>query len=76
MSYPCLPALHSQTNTSIKREIVDITKSKQAINKHVIILDDFNSHLGYLSPQPLNKNGELVLELIEEVDLTILNGSP
>lgn len=37
---------------------------------------DFNSHLGFLGTQPHNRNGEIILEMREELDYTILNGTP
>ena len=39
-----------------------------------IILGDFNGHVGFLGTQPINKNGELLMELAEDNNLTILNG--
>ena len=60
-----------QRNVKIKKEIIDIASKAQ--NKHTIILGDFNGHVGFLGPQTLNKNGDLVLEVAEELDYTILN---
>ena len=31
-----------------------------------IILGDFNGHIGFLGPQPINTNGELMLDLIDK----------
>ena len=42
--------------------------------KNYIILGDFNGHIGYLGPQPMNKNGELMLDLIDNNNLILLNG--
>ena len=42
--------------------------------KNYIILGDFNGHIGFLGPQPMNKNGELMLDLINNNNLIILNG--
>ena len=63
-----------QRNVKIKKEINDIANKAQ--HKHVIILGDFNGHVGFLGPQTLNRSGELVLEMTEELDYTILNGTP
>ena len=42
--------------------------------KNYIILGDFNGHIGFLGPQPMNKNGELMLDLIDNNNLILLNG--
>ena len=42
--------------------------------KNYIILDDFNGPIGFLGPQPTNKNGELMLDLIDSNNLVLLNG--
>ena len=42
--------------------------------KNYIILGDFNGHIGFLGPQPTNKNGELMLDLIDNNNLILLNG--
>ena len=41
--------------------------------KNYIILGDFNGHTGFLGPQPTNKNGELMLDLIDNNNLILLN---
>ena len=38
--------------------------------KNYIILGDFNGHTGFLGPQSMNKNGDMMLDLI------LLNGHP
>ena len=40
----------------------------------VILLGDFNGHIGFLGPQTLNHNGEKLLNLAEKWNLIILNG--
>ena len=42
--------------------------------KNYIILDDFNRHIGFLGPLPMNKNGELMFDLIDNNNLIIFNG--
>ena len=42
--------------------------------KKYIILGDFNGHIGFLGPQPMNKNGELMLDLINNNNLILLKG--
>lgn len=62
-----------QHNTKIIDEIKFIIKN---IQEDLIILGDFNSHVGFLGPQSINKNGELLLELIDNNNLVMLNGHP
>ena len=42
--------------------------------KNYIMLGDFNGHIGFLGPQPMNKNGGLMLDLIYNNNLILLNG--
>ena len=35
---------------------------------------DFNGHIGFLGPQSLNKNGDIMLDLIDKNIIIILNG--
>lgn len=65
---------NQQRNIKMKKEITE--KVKDSSDKHTIVLGDFNSHVGFQGPQPLNKNGELVLDMMEETNLTLLNGLP
>ena len=37
-------------------------------------MGDFNGHIGFLGLQPINKNGELMLDLIDNNNLILLNG--
>ena len=43
-------------------------------NEYIIILGDFNSHVGFLGPQKLEEKGRLLLNLIEKWNLIMLNG--
>ena len=42
----------------------------QNINNY-IILGDFNGHIGCLGPQHMNKNGELMLDLIHNNNIIL-----
>ncbi|KAK7065886.1 hypothetical protein SK128_009160 [Halocaridina rubra] len=42
--------------------------------QRVILLGDFNGHLGYLGPQKINKNGRNVIHFIEKWNMSLLNG--
>ena len=39
----------------------------------VVVLGDFNAHLGFVGPQELNWNGDMVLDLMEKYSLILLN---
>ena len=41
-----------------------------------MVLGDFNGHLGFLGPHPINKNGELLYNFIDKHNLILLNGHP
>ena len=43
------------------------------INDNILILGDFNGHLGFLGPQKINKNGKKLLDLSEKYNLSIIN---
>ena len=45
-------------------------------DKPIILLGDFNGHLGFIGDQALNRNGSMVLDLAEKYDCVILNGDP
>ena len=44
--------------------------------ERLIILGDFNGHVGFLGPQDLNKNGRAILQIMEDHNLTMLNADP
>ena len=43
-------------------------------SENVIVLGDFNGHLGFIGEQSLDINGRYVLELMENYNLSLLNG--
>ena len=49
----------------------NILKEKE--ENPVLLLGDFNGHVGFLGEQKLNINGKLILEWLDKYDLTILN---
>ena len=41
----------------------------------LILLGDFNAHVGIVGPQELNRNGRLLLNLMETYSLILLNNN-
>ena len=69
-----LSSSDSVRNNIIQREINTILNKN--INQPVILLGDFNGHVGFLGPQEVNMNGEKVLHWITDKNLILLNGDP
>lgn len=54
---------------------------REEIEKHIeelkdnllIVMGDFNGHVGFLGKQEINKNGELIIDWMENYDLILLN---
>ncbi len=60
-------------NIKIKREMNTI------LNEAVVptlVIGDFNGHLGFLGEQSINRNGKIVLELMENNNLILINDTP
>ena len=57
------------------RQIINNLKNIAGENKDkkLMILGDFNAHIGILGEQEINKNGEEVMKLMEEAGLIMLN---
>ena len=47
----------------------NILKDKE--EKPVLLLGDFNGHVGFLGDQKLDVNGKLILEWLDKYDLTM-----
>ena len=60
-------------NYYIRSELNQIL-SDYAENENVLVLGDFNGHLGFIGEQELNENGRYVLEIMEGYNLVLLNG--
>lgn len=58
-------------NREINDELVNIMETNE--NEAVLILGDFNAHLGFVGEQEINFNGKLVVEIMEKCSLTLLN---
>ena len=61
-------------NKQILSEVEDLLSKNS--ETETIMLGDFNSHIGFLGSQKVNRNGELFLKFIENTSLIILNDDP
>ena len=43
-------------------------------DENIILVGDFNGHLGFIGAQQVNFNGQLIMKLMERWNLTLLNG--
>ena len=62
----------NDSNVDINGKIDKFLQSYEDVA--TIVVGDFNAHTGQLG-EPLNKNGKLLMELVEGNNLTILNGT-
>ena len=60
-------------NKNIIEEINKNINKELDIQQDLLILGDFNGHVGFLGPQKINKNGELLLDLIDKNNLILQN---
>ena len=64
---------NEERNVKIRRELNEILE--QSLEEdNLIILGDFNGHVGFIGPQDINRNGKYVLELMEKYNLILVNG--
>ena len=61
-------------NNRIYKDLKNIKINMSTEN--LLIVGDFNGHIGSLGPQPLNANGKKMLKFVDEQDLNILNLDP
>ena len=67
----------SVDDTNQNKEIMEeIEKAIENTKEDFIIMGDFNGHVGFLGNHPMNKNGELLCNLIDKHTLVLLNGHP
>ena len=60
-----------ERNLIIKKELVEIINKMEENN--LMIVGDFNGHIGFVGEQEINKNGKIVLSLMEENNLILMN---
>ena len=63
-------------NHKIKEITMKILEKNNNEDIPLILLGDFNAHLGFLGNQKLDVNGNLLLDIAEKYNLIILNGDP
>ena len=67
----------SVDDTNQNKEVMEeIEKAIENTKEDFIIMGDFNGHVGFLENHPMNKNGELLCNLIDKHTLVLLNGHP
>ena len=66
----------SVTNYDGNNQLIQYVQEHIENTKNYIILGDFNGHTGFLGPQSRNKNGDMMLDLIDKNNLILLNGHP
>ena len=60
-------------NMKIKNKVREVVEEID-VDENLILLGDFNANLGFVGPQKLNKNGKVVIELMETFNLILPNG--
>ena len=60
-------------NEKIRGEVEKIILNVTKVNESLMLLGDFNRHVGNKGPQNINQNGNMILEIIEKHDLIMLN---
>ena len=61
----------AELNEEIYQKIIENIRILE--DKNIIVLGDFNGHIGLIGEQPVNKNGKIVLRLMEESNLVLMN---
>ena len=64
------------TNYDGNNQLIQYVQEHIENTKNYIILGDFNGHTGFLGPHSMNKNGDMMLDLIDRNNRILLNGHP
>ena len=64
---------NEERNINIRSELNKILDQCNE-NENMIVLGDFNGHIGFIGPQDLNRNGKYLLDIMERFNLILLNG--
>ena len=67
---------NTKLNKEMYNEIKNIVDLSETEETPLILLGDFNAHVGFLGSQKINKNGELLLKSAEDNNLILLNDHP
>ena len=75
----CIVLIYMSTNDKARNK--EIKQKAEAIIKKeeehpLLILGDFNGHLGFLGPQQCDENGRMVVNWLDEHNLVLLNADP
>ena len=60
-------------NVELNRKVGDYVQENEELP--LIVVGDFDAHIGLIG-EPYNRNGRLMMEMVEKNNLTILNGTP
>ena len=69
-----LDTKEKERNEIIKGKLYSIMT--KIMNSPILVLGDFNGHVGFIGKQEVNNNGNIVLDMAEKFNLVILNGDP
>ena len=61
-------------NKDIQHKVESILKKEE--ENALLMLGDFNGHVGFIGPQQCDDNGRMVLNWLEEYNLVLLNADP
>ena len=62
-----------QYNELILGELGEIVEEAERVKRNLILLGDFNGHLGFLGHQNENRNAKLINEFMENQSIMLLN---
>ena len=65
-----------ERNDQLSKEIDNGIIKYQNREREIVLLGDFNGHVGYLGKHTTNKNGDRVLQLMERQNMILLNDDP
>ena len=65
-----------ERNDQLSKEIDNGIIKYQNREREIVLLGDFNGHVGYLGKHTTNKNGDRVLQLMERHNMILLNDDP
>ena len=66
----------SVTNYDCNNQLIQYVQKHIGNTKNYIILGDFNGHIEFLGPQSMNKNGDMMLDIIDKNNPILLIGHP
>lgn len=71
-----LPYISVNDNDRNRHIYAEISKHLEEIDIPTILTGDLNGHVGFIGQQKLDKNGQMILQTMEEHNLTMLNAHP